>query len=275
MTLPPRNGFGRWYGEKQGDTGDVWHRTLIDPGLFRLLGRLPRGTRVLDIGCGNGYIARRLSRDGARVVGVDASRELIEYAREEERVHPLGIVYHLSDAARLPIREKGVFDVAVANMSLLDIKDAEGAIRELARVVRPGGRFVFSISHPCFDVDTDSAWSVERRAGKPLVFRKVARYRIPHSDQYVWNLAEGRTARTTGYHRPLSWYAQVLRRHAWSILDMDEPAPLQGYQSERVRKEWIDAIPLHLVVEARRDLVKATRLPLREARVRPGKKRVA
>ena len=259
MPVVSLQGFGKWYGEKQGDTGDNWHRTLIDPGLFRLLGRLPSGTRVLDIGCGNGYIARRLARGGARVVGVDASRELIAYARAEEKVRPLGIVYHLADAARLPAWEKGSFDVAVANMSLIDIEDADGAIRELARVVRPGGRFVFSISHPCFDVDRQSTWSVETRARKTLIYRKVADYRVLHSEEYLWNLKGGVIAQTTGYHRPLSWYAHVLHRYGWTILDLDEPKPRRGYGSQRVRKEWVEAIPLHLVVEARREFPRASR----------------
>lgn len=248
-----REGFGAWYDEKQGDSGDLWHRTLIDPGLFARIGQLAPGTRVLDLGCGNGYIARRLARSGARVVGVDASAELIERARAREARDPLGITYHHADASDLGMLAGRSFDLGVANMSLMDIPDAAPPIRELARLIRPGGRFVFSISHPCFDVDTHSAWDVEVTVGPPRVFRKVTRYREPHSDQYDWQLPDGGTVTTTGYHRPVSWYSRELRTAGFVIVEMDEPSPTPEFVGHRVQREWIEQIPLHLVVEARRE----------------------
>jgi len=248
------SGFGEWYDAKQGDTGDPWHRTLIDPALFRRLGDLAQGTRVLDIGCGNGYLARRLARGGARIVGVDASAELITAARAYEAREPLGITYHQADAARVPLPGGSAFDVAIANMSLLDIEDARGAIGEVARLVRPGGRFVFSISHPCFDVDTRSAWVIERTAGSPpQVFRKITGYREPHADTYRWLLPDGRVATTVGFHRPLEWYAHTLRAAGFVLLDLEESRPTEEFEGRVVQREWVAEIPMHLVVEARRE----------------------
>jgi SAM-dependent methyltransferase len=261
MTRPtgpePEEGFGAWYDEKQGDTGDEWHRLIIDPGLLGRLGELAPGTRLLDVGCGNGYLARRLARSGARVVGIDASEELIVRARAYEAREPLGIVYHRADAAHLPMLPDASFDVAIANMSLLDMEDAEGAIAEVGRLLAPRGRFVASLSHPCFDVDTRSAWSVEV-GGKgpqkaPLIYRKVTGYRVPHADRYQWEIPPDRFVTTVGYHRPLAWYAHALRRAGFVIVDLDEPKPLAEYAGKRVRKEWIDEIPMHLIVEARRE----------------------
>ncbi len=249
----PPPGFGAWYGQKQGDTGDLWHRTLIDPGLFSRLGELPPATRVLDLGCGNGYIARALARSGASVVGVDSSRELIEAARAREATEPLGITYVVAEAADLATISTASIDVAVANMSLMDISDGAGAIREVGRVVRPGGRFVASISHPCFDVDTRSGWTIEITTEGTRVYRKVTGYRTPHSDTYPWDLGDGRTVRTVGYHRPLSWYATTLRESGFVLVALDEPAPGPGFMGRRVQREWIAEIPLHLVFEARRE----------------------
>ena len=245
-------GFGAWYDEKQGDTGDLWHRTLIDPGLFDQLGELPRGTRILEVGCGNGYLARRLARAGGKVTGIDANRELLDRAQERERAEPLGIVYQLGDAASMPTLSTGAFDVAVANMSLMDIEDAAGAIAEVGRVLRPGGRFVATLSHPCFDVDTRSAWDVETSNAGPTIFRKVTDYRRPHSAVFEWPSEGGPTRRTTGYHRPLSWYAHELRRSGFVIVDLGEPAPTAEFVGRRTSKEWLDQIPLHLVIDALR-----------------------
>jgi ubiquinone/menaquinone biosynthesis C-methylase UbiE len=226
---------------------------LIDPALFARIGPLSPGTRVLDLGCGNGYISRRLARSGARVVGIDRSSELIERARAREAAEPLGVVYHQADAAHLPMLSDAEFDLGVANMSLMDFENAAGAIREMGRVVAPAGRFVFSISHPCFDVDTRSDYVVDATTNPPAVFRKVAGYREPHSDTYRWSLSDGREVRTVGYHRPLSWYVKQLRTARFVILDGEEPSPQPGFTSKRYRPEWVQQIPLHLVVEARRE----------------------
>ncbi|HYK92893.1 MAG TPA: class I SAM-dependent methyltransferase [Thermoplasmata archaeon] len=250
---PRPTGFGAWYDEKQGDTGDLWHRTLIDPGLLQRLGALPSGTRVLDVGCGNGYLTRRLAREGARVTGVDLSEELIDAARARERAEPLGITYTVGDAAAMDFLPDHGFDVAIANMSLMDIENGEATLREMGRVVRPGGRLVASLSHPCFDIDTRSAWSYEVVGPTSTVYRKVTGYRTPHSDEYIWDPGSRPEIRTVGYHRPLSWYAHALRAAKFVIVDLDEPAPQPGFVSRRIAREWIDDIPLHLVIEARRE----------------------
>ncbi len=246
-------GFGYWYDEKQGDAGDNWHRTLIDPGLFARIGTVRAGLRILDLGCGNGYVSRRLARAGALVVGVDQSLELIERASAHERAEPLGVEYIRADAADLrPLGERR-FDLGVANMSLIDIEDGAGALRELGRVIRPGGRLVASLSHPCFDVDTRSQYEVDEVSGTSTVYRKIAGYRTPHSDRYLWRLSDGRTVRTVGYHRPLSWYLKELRKAGFVLLDVEEPAPEAGFVSDRIRADWVEQIPLHLILEARRE----------------------
>ena len=95
-----------WWDEAQGEEGDVWHRTLIDPTLLMVLGQVD-GLKVLDLACGNGYLSRRLARSGATVTGVDASVPIIELARSREEREPLSITYHVADAARLDMLEDG------------------------------------------------------------------------------------------------------------------------------------------------------------------------
>jgi SAM-dependent methyltransferase len=102
------------------------------------------GRLTLDIGCGEGRVGRDLSHLGHRIVGIDGSPTMASAAA----THPNseGAVL-LGDAAALPL-QSGIADCAVAFMSLQDIDRMESAVREVARVVAAGCRFVLAITHP-------------------------------------------------------------------------------------------------------------------------------
>lgn len=115
----------------------------------------PARGRVLDLGCGEGRVARELKDRGYDVTGIDVSPTLVELARGDD---PDGD-YRVADAAELPF-EDGSFELVVAFMSLQDMDDAEAAIREAARVLAPGGRLCLAILHPL-----RSAGTVDEEAG--------------------------------------------------------------------------------------------------------------
>jgi SAM-dependent methyltransferase len=129
--------------------------------LMELTGEVA-GLRVLDVACGQGRIARELTRRGARVVGIDIAAELLGRAHAREREEPLGIRYELVDAAGADALRGERFDAATCNQALADIDDLDGALDTVARVLTPGGWFAFSIVHPCFPgwptADAPSSW---------------------------------------------------------------------------------------------------------------------
>lgn len=109
------------------------------------------GQRVLDLGCGEGYCARRLVAMGAaEVVGIDSSSQMIAAARSEEAREPLGIRYEVGDAARLEHVPDGAFDrvLAMFLFNYLEVEATRRCMAEVWRVLRPGGRFVFAVPHP-------------------------------------------------------------------------------------------------------------------------------
>ena len=252
MDVSAWEAMAEWYDAKQGDDGDLWHRALIDPPLIRLIGPAD-GLRVLDLACGNGYLARRFARMGARVIGVDASAPIVERARRRESRSPLGITYHVGDATRLDMVDGGSVDVVMCNMALMDIEDAAGAIREASRVLRPGGRLVASLSHPCFDIVDASAWVIERADFTTTIWRKVRRYRELSAGQVPWRTGDDHLAHTPGYHRPLSWYFRTLRGAGFVITGFEEPEPTDEFLAESPSGPWIAEIPMHCVIEARKD----------------------
>ena len=103
----------------------------------------PPGRLTLDVGCGEGRVTRDLRELGHAVVAVDSSETMIAAAREAD---PAG-EYLLANAADLPFAD-GQADLAVAFMSLMDVDDMAGAVRELARVLEPGGRLALAVVHP-------------------------------------------------------------------------------------------------------------------------------
>ncbi len=239
-----------WRDRRMGERGDLWHRSIIDPPLLRLVGHV-RGLRLLDLGCGNGYLTRRWARAGAAsALGVDASGASLRFARRREARRRTGARFLRSDAAHLVGVATGSVDVAVAHMSLMDIADAAGTIREVGRVLAPGGRFVFSVSHPCFDVDMRSAWEVEHILNVTTVYRKVTGYRTEHEFDVPWRVSPTTVRSTRSYHRPLERYMEYLRAAGLVVTRLVEPRP----GPEAVRKSpqgpLMLEIPLHLVVEA-------------------------
>lgn len=103
----------------------------------------PPGRLTLDIGCGEGRLTRDLTERGHHVVGVDVSPTMIEAARARNPE----LEFVEADAAELPFEDDAA-DLAIAFMSLMDIDDMQGAVREAARVLEPGGRFLAAVVHP-------------------------------------------------------------------------------------------------------------------------------
>ncbi len=136
-----------------GDEGNDFVNHLIWPVAQQLLD-LRSGEQVLDVGCGNGLYARRLAALGAEVTAFDFAPEMIDRARRYASPAGAAITYHVLDAtdeaALLPLGERA-FDAALSCMALMDMAEIEPLFRALAQLLRPAGRFVFAVSHPCFN----------------------------------------------------------------------------------------------------------------------------
>lgn len=137
-------------------SGGGFQSILIAPTVERMLAIQP-GETVLDIACGNGIFSRRLAELGAQVVASDFSIKLIELARARTTEYTERIEYHVADATdeaqllALAGEHGRQFDAAVCNNALMDMPAIEPLFRALAKLLKPNGRFVFSIMHPCFN----------------------------------------------------------------------------------------------------------------------------
>lgn len=257
MSNPGWDQMAEWWDTHLGEEGDLWHRALIDPPLLRIAGEVS-GKCVLDLACGNGYLSRRLARQGAMVIGVDASAPVIARARSREARDPLGILYHVADAAHLSMLEDGGCDLVICNMALMDIEHADLAMREVARVLKPAGRRVFSLPHPCFDKIGTSGWDIEQIYPTTTIWRKMSHYREVTVAEVPWLRVADQVVHTHAYHRPLSWYIRTLHACGLAVTAFEEPEPTEEFLAASPQGPWIAEIPLHCVIEACKGTPEAT-----------------
>lgn len=117
----------------------------ILPGLLDLLGDVA-GLRVLDAGCGDGYLARALAARGARVTAIDISPRLIEMARRLDRADQIS--YRVADLSAALPGEGASFDAAASYLVLDDVDDYRGFAVTLGAALKPGGRLVLAFNNP-------------------------------------------------------------------------------------------------------------------------------
>ena len=165
---------------------------------------------VLDIGCGEGRAARELLKLGyQRVIGVERSPTLAAAAAADTP----GLPVLQADAARLPVAGECA-DLVLACMSLLDMDDFPGAVREIGRVLRPGGRLCLAVVHP-FNSAQDVATM------HTPSFQVTEPYLEPR--RYTDHLERDGLAMTfTSMHRPLSAYTSALFAEGMAITALTE-----------------------------------------------------
>ena len=146
--------------------------------------------------------------------------------------------------------EDGIFDLVICNMALMDIENAAEAIQEVSRVLKSRGRFVASISHPCFDKVNTSGWEIEYIYPTTTIWRKMSHYRELTLDELPWLRVPGNVVNTLSYHRPLSWYFRILRASGLLVAALEEPEPTEELLANSEQEPWIAEIPLHCVIEA-------------------------
>jgi SAM-dependent methyltransferase len=135
------------HGEFLGDDRFVWCPEGVDEEDARLLGPV-RGRRVVEIGCGAAQCSRWLAVQGADVVGFDIAPGQLRIARELDRRTGRSVRTVAADAEAMPFAD-GVFDIACSAFGGFPfVADAGRALAETARVLKPGGRLVFSVTHP-------------------------------------------------------------------------------------------------------------------------------
>ena len=246
-----------WDG-RMGDSGNDFQRLLIAPASERLLNLQP-GETVLEIACGNGVFTRRMAQLGVNVIATDFSEQFLQRARARPSEYADRIEYRLVDATRedqIVALGQQRFDAAVCNMALMDMAEIDPLMRGIRQVVRPGGRFVFSLTHPCFN-HNGMSFCVEEA---PLNGEMVTTYSIKIT-QYLHSVPQkgigivGEPVSHYYFDRPLHVLFNACFRAGLVLDGLEEPTfdhPHDGSQSRRLLS-WINyhEIPPALVARLR------------------------
>jgi SAM-dependent methyltransferase len=212
--------------DEQVGEGTDFHKQLVFPATEQLLAART-GERVMDACCGNGNFTRRLLRAGCSVVAFDGASAFVDIARKK---HPDGDAsYHVVDACdEAAIRSLAApqgFDAIVCNMAMMDLPTIDPLLRAARSLLKPGGRFVWSVGHPSFHtnesqkiaIQDDGAGEPEQRFGC-IVTRYLTEW--PHETR---GLLEQPVPNKL-WHRPMSQLFRACFDAGFVIDGVEEPA---------------------------------------------------
>jgi ubiquinone biosynthesis O-methyltransferase len=168
-TIISPQAYALWHASELGALTEQIENDL----LIELLGDVA-GQQVLDVGCGDGAVSVYLAQRGALVTGIDASEDMVRAAKKRSAASRRHVAFAAATAERLPFPDAS-FDAVLAKTVLCFVDDADAVVREIARVLKPGGRFVIG------ELGKWSLWAASRRVrawfGSPVW--RLGRFRTP------------------------------------------------------------------------------------------------
>lgn len=274
-----------WYNKKVSLYGHYYHQQVILPHLLNLL---PQTThyRLLDLACGQGVLARNLPEQ-VNYVGVDLAKDLIKYAQqhsqserqqfyianvcqdkffnqliklEQSRLDEFSIRKRFGKKIDLSIQNGNYFDYATCILALQNLDQPEQMLNNVAFYLKPQGKLILVINHPCFRVPRQSAWQIDEK--NKLQYRRVNCYltplRVPIKMQpFKTNpkIKNSQETVTYSFHYSLDQISLFLSQAGFIIERIEEwtsdkkSLGKTAKMENKARKEF----PLFMMIQARKD----------------------
>lgn len=212
---------------RMGDEGNDFFQILQWPVIASLLSPQP-ADRILDAACGNGLTSRKLAEFGASITAFDFSAELIDLAKSRpnpnDRISYLVLDATDESALLEALMPTAPFDSALCNMALFDIAEIKPLFRALRKLLKLGGTFVFSITHPALNnpscVHLAEQWDDGEIALRYSV--KVHRYITPYQSHGV--ALRNQPNMQLYFHRPLEYYLKLGFKNGFVVDGFEERA---------------------------------------------------
>jgi SAM-dependent methyltransferase len=218
------DGYQAEHGDFLGDADFVWCPEGLREADAHLLGDV-RGKRILELGCGAASAGRWLHAQGASVIALDLSGGMLRHARHLNTATAIALPLVQADAADLPFGT-GTFDIVCTAFGAVPfVDDSARVMREVHRVLRPGGRWVFSVTHPMRWIFLDD----------PTEHGLVAVHSYFDRRPYVEHDETG-AATYVEHHRTLGDRIRELIAAGFTLTDLVEPEWPQGH--EQIWGQW-------------------------------------
>lgn len=197
---------------KKGGTSEFYNEMVEMPTTLRLLGNV-KGKNILDLGCGPGRYAMKLTAKGARVIGIDNSKNSLIIAEKEA---PKAI-FIFGDIENLPFKDKE-FDIVLSALVMGHFRDWSKIFREVRRVLKRGGLFVFSVHNPFSEVLVNRKWFLKK-------FRIVQRYFDERMLYDTWG--EGnKKFNVAHHHKTYGTIIKIILNNGFELIDYEDCKPI-------------------------------------------------
>ena len=205
--------------------GNTYHLVLIEPNQLEMLD-IKKGDKILEIACGNGQFARKMASLGAKVTATDFSDEFIKTARTKPMADKIEYqVIDVTNTADLNKLKGNVFDAVVCTMAFHDIENLEPLIKFLPKILKNGGKFIFSTLHPCFNGGDNTFVHELNEIGETVTnnyYVKISNYLKSQSSKGIG--MPGQPVVQYYFHRPLSETLKVCFKNNFYMYDLREPS---------------------------------------------------
>jgi 2-polyprenyl-3-methyl-5-hydroxy-6-metoxy-1,4-benzoquinol methylase len=242
-----------YWDERMGE-GNTFHKSLIEPVQLEFL-KVAGGEHILDAACGNGQFARKLADLTANVVACDASDRMIAHARARSKDYAGRIEFRVIDCCdRQQLMKLGErrFDRVVCTMALMDMTAIEPLVLASARLLKPGGCFVFSVLHPCFNSGMAKQGMEQHDIGGEIVrefFVRISRYGRPLTTKGL--AMPGQPVPQYYFHRPLATLLKPFFSAGFVLDGLAEPSFAPKAGSKGLFEMVFQEIPPALVARMR------------------------
>jgi ubiquinone/menaquinone biosynthesis C-methylase UbiE len=193
------------------DSSYFYNELLEMPVTLKLLGNV-KGKNILDAGAGPGLYARLLTDKGAKVKGIDISPKLLEIARKEAPE----VRFTQNSVEKLPFKDKE-FDIVLCTLVLGHLDNWNKAFKEIFRVLKSGGLFIFSVYNPIGELAKSKKWFFKRIV-------KIKDYFIERKRAGTWK-SEGKKVMIVHYHKTYGTIVKYIINNGFEILDYEDCKP--------------------------------------------------
>jgi len=210
---------------------DPFRLVVTNKAILELL-KNGKNLKILDAGCGEGYLCRILAKKGYKIFGVDFSAKLIKAAKDTKRKKPLGIKYFIGDFRKTNF-PSSFFDIILSHQTINEVENPEKAFKEFHRILKKKGRLILLFLHPCFEINPKKYF---QRAKIKKSYYLVSGIKSPSPCFYL--------------HLPLFEWVKLLAKTGFLIKKIEEPHPsIKLIKKEKWWKKNFKR-PLFILIEA-------------------------